>query len=133
MPDTPPPAPGPAPPPFHFPFAEAQTLLARLHDLVDDLDAIRRKHDAAVGPMRVDFEGSSRRNFDSRFDQEMNDLAARQTDLGHDIDDLQRAVAEAHRRQDEYVRAMAAWTQASQAYSSYQQAHPAPAGAGRAR
>jgi hypothetical protein len=128
MPDTPPPAPGAAPTPFHFPFAEAAALKARLNDLISDLEALRRKHEAAVGPMRVDFTGSSRDAFDGRFDASISQISTTTSALHGDVDELDAAIALAHRRQQEYEQALAAWHTASQAYADYQHDHPVPAG-----
>lgn len=124
MPETAPPPPGPAPRPFVFPFTEAQAAKEAVRALIHELEAIRSRHQAAVGPMRVDFEGSSREAFDRRFEDAMGDLGSVIDQLHDDVDELEADIARAHRRRDEYERELASWQRAERAYADYRAAHP---------
>jgi hypothetical protein len=103
-----PPHPGPRPAEFRFPFAQAQAALRGIEDLIDDLDATIRTHQQAVVRVRVGFEGRTRREFDSAFEELMAELSSARGQLDGDASALEDAIREAERRRQASLDAIAA-------------------------
>lgn len=92
-----PPHPGPRPHPFEFPFTEAQAALAEIEACASEVGDTIDRHDSAVGPLRIDFEGETRSSFDRAFEQLLGEVDDGQRGLLTQRDGLQDAIDEARR------------------------------------
>jgi len=93
-------------------------------NLRDDLEALRRQHDGAVGPMREGFSGASRDGFDGRFGQRMGDIGTLINALNGDLSEIGQELSNAHARLDQHNADMNAWNQAAANYNQYQVDNP---------
>lgn len=115
-----PPHPGPPPAGFDFPFAEARAAAQAIRALIDELASMVRVHVAAADRARIGFEGQTRQQFDSAFEQLMDAFDGWTWTLEVQLSGLEADLVRARRLRDQSETDRAIWQRRLDAWSAAQ-------------